>query len=202
MNESTYVWLVRLDDRNDAFRVDGDADASDAVGTVADEVGKPVRREERLIDLQGEERVSVDDERGVSARDSARRAYEGRGRRRDEAAEEKKEETEGGEMGNGKGRKERETRTHVVQPLEARQTRVDLNDDLLCRLQDLRCRSHRRSGNDAPVLQNLRRLDDGPVEGLLRVAVLLVKGVVAVAIGRRCSGSEAGVRGMERENHT
>lgn len=68
--QSTYVWLARLNNRDDTLRVDGDTDAANAVRRVGDEVGLAMGREEGLVDLRGgrrEKRGLEEEGRSVSS---------------------------------------------------------------------------------------------------------------------------------------
>jgi hypothetical protein len=55
-NLATHIRLVCLNDRNDPFRVNRNADASDTVRAVSDEVREAVGREKGLVDLRRAEK--------------------------------------------------------------------------------------------------------------------------------------------------
>ena len=69
----------------------------------------------------------------------------------------------------------------IVQALEVGNAGVDLNNNVLRALQNLRRRANRGTGNDPTILSDRGSLDDGPVQGLGGVTVLLLQGVVAVS---------------------
>lgn len=82
--------------------------------------------------------------------------------------------------------------------LEARELGVDLDDDVPCRLDNLRSGSDRSSWNDRSILEDLGRLDDGPVEmlavgrGLRLILVVETVGqVYGLRDGKRCERSSS-----------
>lgn len=67
-----------------------------------------------------------------------------------------------------------------MQPLQVRNQGVHLDDDSLGGLQDLGRGTDGGTRDDVAFLCDGGGLDDGPVQGLLRIAVLFVEAVVPV----------------------
>lgn len=67
-----------------------------------------------------------------------------------------------------------------MQATEGREVGVDLDDDLLCALDDLWGGADRGAEDQRAVFEDLGRLDQSVVEREARVARLLVEGVVPV----------------------